>query len=138
MLLVPFFNTLFIKKGLLHGKNDEKRSFLDRLQDFFNSHIGNSMKHYKLTVFFGIMAVVIGIAIMGVLPQQLFPKVERNQFAMEIYLPSGYNLSQTDSVVKGMERILKQDKRIVTYTSFIGSSSPRFHSVYAPNLPPKN
>jgi len=138
MLLVPFFNTLFIKKGLLHGKDDEKRSFLDRLQDFFNSHIGNSMKHYKLTVFFGIMAVVIGIAIMGVLPQQLFPKVERNQFAMEIYLPSGYNLPQTDSVVKGMERILKQDKRIVTYTSFIGSSSPRFHSVYAPNLPAKN
>jgi multidrug efflux pump subunit AcrB len=138
MLLVPFFNTLFIKKGLLHGKNDEKRSFLDRLQDFFNSHIGNSMKHYRLTIFFGIMAVVIGIAIMGVLPQQLFPKVERNQFAMEIYLPSGYNLSQTDSVVKGMERILKQDKRIVAYTSFIGSSSPRFHSVYAPNLPAKN
>lgn len=138
MLLVPFFNTLFIKKGLLHGKNDEKRSFLDRLQDFFNSHIGNSMKHYKLTVFFGAMAVVIGIAIMGVLPQQLFPKVERNQFAMEIYLPSGYNLSQTDSVVKGMERILKQDKRIINYTSFIGSSSPRFHSVYAPNLPAKN
>jgi multidrug efflux pump subunit AcrB len=84
------------------------------------------------------MAVVIGIGIMGVLPQQLFPKVERNQFAMEIYLPSGYRLSQTDSVVKGMERILKQDKRIVTYTSFIGSSSPRFHSVYAPNLPSKN
>jgi multidrug efflux pump subunit AcrB len=138
MLLVPFFNTLFIKKGLLHGKDDEKRSFLDRLQDFFNSHIGNSMKHYKLTVFFGIMAVVTGIAIMGVLPQQLFPKVERNQFAMEIYLPSGYNLSQTDSVVKGMERILKRDKRIITYTSFIGSSSPRFHSVYAPNLPAKN
>lgn len=138
MLLVPFFNTLFIKKGLLHGKNDEKRSFLDRLQDFFNNHIGNSMKHYKLTLFFGAMAVVVGIAIMGVLPQQLFPKVERNQFAMEIYLPSGYNLSQTDSVVKGMERILKQDKRIVTYTSFIGSSSPRFHSVYAPNLPAKN
>jgi multidrug efflux pump subunit AcrB len=138
MLLVPFFNTIFIKKGLLHGKDDQKRSFLDRLQDFFNSHIGNSMKHYKLTVFFGILAVVIGIAIMGVLPQQLFPKVERNQFAMEIYLPSGYNLSQTDSVVKGMERILKQDKRIVTYTSFIGSSSPRFHSVYAPNLPAKN
>jgi multidrug efflux pump subunit AcrB len=138
MLLVPFFNTLFIKKGLLHGKNDEKRTFLDRLQDFFNSHIGNAMKHYRLTIFFGIMAVVIGIAIMSVLPQQLFPKVERNQFAMEVYLPSGYNLSQTDSVVRGMERIMKKDKRIITYTSFIGSSSPRFHTVYAPNLPAKN
>lgn len=138
MLLVPFFNTLFIRKGLLHNKIKSKRSFLDRLQDFFNNHIGNSMKHYKITVFLGAFAIVAGIAIMGVLPQQLFPKVERNQFAMEIYLPSGYSLGQTDSVVKGMEKILKKDKRIINYTSFIGSSSPRFHSVYAPNLPAKN
>ena len=138
MLIVPFFNTLFITKGLLHDKDDSKRSFLDRLQDFFNGHIGNSMKHYKITVFLGALAVVAGIGIMGILPQQLFPKVERNQFAMEIYLPSGYRLTQTDSVVKSMERILKKDKRILNYTSFIGSSSPRFHSVYAPNLPAKN
>lgn len=138
MLLVPFFNTLFIKKGLLHSKIQSKRSFLDRLQDFFNNHIGNSMKHYKITVFLGALAIVAGIGIMGVLPQQLFPKVERNQFAMEIYLPSGYRLSQTDRVVKGMEQVLKNDKRILSYTSFIGSSSPRFHSVYAPNLPAKN
>lgn len=138
MLIVPFFNTLFITKGLLHNKDDSKRSFLDRLQDFFNGHIGNSMKHYKITVFLGALAVVAGIGIMGILPQQLFPKVERNQFAMEIYLPSGYRLTQTDSVVKSMEQILKKDKRILNYTSFIGSSSPRFHSVYAPNLPAKN
>lgn len=138
MLLVPFFNTLFIKKGLLHNKVQSKRSFLDRLQDFFNKHIGNSMKHYKITVFLGILSVIVGIGIMGILPQQLFPKVERNQFAMEIYLPSGYSLEQTDSVVKGMEKILKKDQRIINYTSFIGSSSPRFHSVYAPNLPAKN
>jgi len=138
MMIVPFFNTLFITKGLLHNKDDSKRSFLDRLQDFFNGHIGNSMKHYKITVFLGALAIITGIGIMGILPQQLFPKVERNQFAMEIYLPSGYRLTQTDSVVKSMERILKKDKRILNYTSFIGSSSPRFHSVYAPNLPAKN
>jgi len=138
MMIVPFFNTLFITKGLLHNKDDSKRSFLDRLQDFFNGHIGNSMKHYKITVFLGALAIITGIGIMGILPQQLFPKVERNQFAMEIYLPSGYRLAQTDSVVKSMERILKKDKRILNYTSFIGSSSPRFHSVYAPNLPAKN
>lgn len=139
MMLVPFFNTLFIKKGLVHGdKKDDKRSFLDRLQDFFNKHIGNAMRHYRLTVLFAILSVVVGVFLMGLLPQQLFPKVERNQFAIEIYLPSGYSLSQTDSVVKKMERILAKDKRVVNYTSFIGNSSPRFHMVYAPNLPAKN
>ncbi|MGI4022904.1 MAG: efflux RND transporter permease subunit [Janthinobacterium lividum] len=140
MVLVPFFNTLFIKKGLQKDeeKKNGKKSLLDRLQAFFDKHINQAMEHYKLTVLFGVLAVVIGIGIMGILPQQLFPKVERNQFAIEVYLPSGYNLSQTDSVVKKMEQIMAKDSRIVNYTSFIGSSSPRFHTVYAPNLPAKN
>ena len=139
MLLVPFFNTLFIKKGLHNeNKKQEHKSMLDRLQLFFNKHIGNSVKHYKLTVLFGVLSVVFGVIIMGILPQQLFPKVERNQFAVEIYLPSGYSLDQTDSVVKNMERIMHQDKRVINYTSFIGNSSPRFHMVYAPNLAAKN
>lgn len=139
MLLVPFFNTLFIKKGLHNeNKKQEHKSMLDRLQLFFNKHIGNSVKHYKLTVLFGVLSVVFGVIIMGILPQQLFPKVERNQFAVEIYLPSGYSLDQTDSVVKNMERIMHKDKRVINYTSFIGNSSPRFHMVYAPNLAAKN
>ncbi|WP_240315359.1 efflux RND transporter permease subunit [Mucilaginibacter pineti] len=140
MVLVPFFNTVFIKTGLQkkEEKKSDKISLLDRLQAFFDKHIGQAMDHYKLTVLFGILAVVLGVVIMGKLPQQLFPKVERNQFAVEINLPSGYNLSQTDSVVKGMEHILAKDNRIVNYTSFIGTSSPRFHTLYAPNLPAKN
>lgn len=139
MLLVPYFNTLFIKKGLhLPGETKEKESMLDRLQRVFNRHISNAINHPVLTTIFGILAFVIGVVLMALLPQQLFPKVERNQFAMEIYLPNGYNLQQTDSVVKKMEGIMAQDERIVSYTSFIGTSSPRFHTLYAPNLPAEN
>lgn len=139
MLIVPYFNTLFIKKGLHQaGVKKEKKSLLDRLQNVFNQHITNALNHYKITVFLGALAVIIGGILMANLPQQLFPKVERNQFAMEIYLPSGYNLDQTDSVVKKMEKIMAKDQRILSYTSFIGTASPRFHTLYAPNLPAKN
>lgn len=139
MVIVPYFNTIFIKKGLHKpGEEKKKKSLLDYLQSFFNHHIGQAMDHYRITVLFAILAVAVGVFIMGVLPQQLFPKVDRNQFAIEINLPSGYNLAQTDSVVKGMEKIMAKDNRIVHYASFIGTSSPRFHTVYAPNLPAKN
>ncbi|WP_442590509.1 efflux RND transporter permease subunit [Pedobacter sp. AW31-3R] len=141
MLLVPYFNTRFIKKGLHDPdkvKEKGKKSMLDRLQSFFDHHIGEAIDHYKMTIFFGILSVLIGMYLMSILPQQLFPKVDRNQFAIEIYLPDGSNLKQTDSVVKKMEAVMSKDERIVSYTSFIGSGSPRFHTVYAPNLPAKN
>ncbi|PZP45762.1 MAG: AcrB/AcrD/AcrF family protein [Pseudopedobacter saltans] len=141
MMLVPYFNTRFIKKGLhKEGTEDkkQKKSFLDYVQTFFNNHIGNAMKHWVVTLIIGILAVVGGVMLMGVVHQQLFPKADRNQFAIEIYLPSGYNLDQTNKAVKGMEQYLSKDKRVTSYASFIGTSSPRFHTLYAPNLPAKN
>lgn len=137
MLIVPFFNTKFIKKGL-QKEGKKKKSSLDYVQDFFNKHINNAIDHWVITLIIGIVAVLGGFFFMGKLPQQLFPKVERNQLAIEIYLPNGYSLDQTDSVVKKMETIMSKDKRIESYASFIGTSSPRFHTLYAPNLPAKN
>ncbi|RXK86068.1 efflux RND transporter permease subunit [Filimonas effusa] len=139
MLLVPYFNTLFIKKGLQHGnKKTDKKSLLDRIQKVFNKQVRNAIDHYVITIGLGVLSIIAGGFFMSKLPQQLFPKVERNQFAMEIYLPNGQRLEQTDSIVKHMERIMANDKRITNYTSFIGTSSPRFHTVYAPQLPAKN
>ncbi|WP_447639750.1 MULTISPECIES: efflux RND transporter permease subunit [Chitinophagaceae] len=141
MLIVPFFNTKFIKKGIhqkeISGKK-KRKSFLDHVQDFFNAHINNAMKHWITTLCIGVFAVLAGLFLMGKLPQQLFPKAERNQFAIEIYLPNGYNLDQTTNVVKQMEAVMAKDKRVESYASFIGTSSPRFHTLYAPNLPAKN
>ncbi|MGI4864350.1 MAG: efflux RND transporter permease subunit [Janthinobacterium lividum] len=155
MLLVPAFNTLFIKKGLHQQAQEkpgepaadgqaeqnrppEKKTLLDRVQNGYNWLLDKAFNHTWLTLGLTGAAVLAGLFMMGRLPQQLFPTVERNQLAIEIYLPSGYTLARTDSVVKGMERILARDKRIEQYTSFVGSSSPRFHTLYAPNTPSPN
>ena len=142
VLLVPFFNTLFLKKGLHRDKEPEdgkkKKSILDRLQGFFDKSVETAMKHYKLTVGVGILSIVVGMFLFSNLSQELFPIIERNQFAVEIYLSKNSSLKETEKVVKDFEKILAKDERVEDYTSFIGESSPRFHMVYAPNLPAKN
>ncbi len=65
------------------------------------------------------------------------PIAERNQFAVEIYLPQGSALKKTAQVCDSMERILQKDQRVTSVTSFVGTSSPRFHVTYAPNIPAK-
>ncbi|WP_417886215.1 efflux RND transporter permease subunit [Zunongwangia sp.] len=142
VLIVPFFNTIFIKKGLRDDKKEkkkDKKSMLDRLQNFFNTTIQKAMKHAKITLAIGIASVVLGFILFSTLTQELFPVIERNQFAVEVYLAKGSNLDETAKVVKKFEKeVLKDDERVLNYTSFIGESSPRFHMVYAPNLPAKN
>ncbi len=139
MLIVPYFNTIFIKTGLHQAEQTtKKRSMLDRIQELFNKHIGRAISYPKITLGIGLMAIVGGIALTTQVAMELFPKVQRNQFAMEVYLPNGYTLSQTDEVVKAVEKELKKEKKVVSFASFIGTSSPRFHTVYAPNLAAKN
>tara|TARA_B100000378_G_C18051642_1_gene413399 strand:- start:52 stop:3165 length:3114 start_codon:yes stop_codon:yes gene_type:complete len=142
ILLVPFLNTVFIKKGLHSDKDEQekqnKKSMLDRLQNFFNRTVERAMKHYKLTVLAGILAVIVGGYLFSNVSQELFPIVERDQFAVEVTLSQGSNLEETAAVVNKFEKILTKEERVENYTSFIGESSPRFHMVYAPNLPAKN
>ena len=64
--------------------------------------------------------------------------MERNQFAVEVYLPTGASIESTAKVVDSLENLLMKDKRVTNVTSFIGTSSPRFHTVYAPNMPSSN
>lgn len=133
--LVPFMNSLLIRKGIAHGKREGKKSFLDRMQGLYDATAEIAFRHPVLSIGGGVLSVVASFAIFATLPQQLFPKIERNQFAIEVYLRNGSPLERTDSVTQDLERLLRKDPRVTGVTSFVGASSPRFHTVYAPNMP---
>jgi len=137
-LLVPIMNMKFIRTGLKSKEEKGRPSLLDGLQALYNATLEKAFHFSKTTIVFGIFAVILGIATAAFVPRQLFPIVERNQFAMEIYLSEGKSLDQTAKTVKELEAVLLADKRITNVTSFVGTSSPRFHTTYAPKFPAKN
>lgn len=140
VLLVPFMQYFFIRKGLktqTQGKK-KKRSFLDLMQKGYEKLLDFCFIWPKATLAIGIGSILIGVLLFANLPQRLMPIAERNQFAIEFYLPKGAAIEQTAAVADSMEHILKRDKRVVSVTSFIGTSSPRFHTTYAPQLPGSN
>lgn len=136
VLLVPVMNSAFIRRGI--HRQDGKRSMLDRVQTVFDRWLERAFRHPWLTLALGGAAVVLALLLAGRIPQQSFPKVDRNQFAVEVYLPNGHSLKQTDAVIRRLEADLLADKRVVNVTSFIGQSSPRFHTLYAPHMPERN
>ena len=140
--VLPFMNYKLIKKGIKKNESDttkkKKFSLLESLQKFYDQTLEKTFKKPGLAILGGVLAFVIGVAIVGTLPKQSFPKIDRNQFAVEIYLPTGTSLQENGKVVDSLEKILLKDKRVVNVTSFTGSSSPRFHTAYAPNMPSKN
>ncbi|MEI6885749.1 MAG: efflux RND transporter permease subunit [Bacteroidota bacterium] len=138
LFLVPYLNFVFIKKGLRNPKKPGKKSFLDVLQAWFDKSLDHAFKHPRLVIAIGIVSVLGSVLLFKLTDQQLFPEMERNQFAVEVYLPTGSSLKSTQKVVDSLESILLKDKRVTNVTSFIGTSSPRFHTVYAPQMPATN
>lgn len=139
LFLVPYLNFVFIKKGLNKTESKQhKKTFLDRLQAWFDTSLEAAFRHYKLILVGTVLLLIIAVVIFKNLDQQLFPEMERNQFAVEVYLPTGSSLESTATVIDSLEHVLLQDKRVVNVTSFVGTSSPRFHTVYAPNMPASN
>ena len=138
VLLVPYLNYVFIRKGLKKEGKKNNKSFLNRLQNWFNWSLERAFEHPRIVIFTGLLVVVLGFGIFRTLKMELFPVLERNQFAVEVFLPKGTPLENTAGVVDSMEYILMNDDRVTNVTSFIGTSSPRFHTLYAPNMPAPN
>lgn len=132
MLLVPFMQFWFIRKPVSSVKKGF--SFMDLLQTYYNKLLDVCFAHPYLTLGTGIASVVLGVLLMGKLPQKLMPIADRDQFAVEIYLPTGTAVEKTAVVADSVAHILRSDSRVVSVTSFIGCSSPRFHTAYAPQL----
>ena len=113
-MLVPFMQFWFIRKPMQTG--GKSFSFLDMLQKYYNRLIAFCFRWPKSTVAVGLLSIVVGILLIGTLPMQMMPNADRNQFAVEIYLPTGTAIERTAAV----------------------ADRPRFHTSYAPQLPGTN
>lgn len=140
LLLTPYMSYVFIKKGLKHQVSDRppKISLLDRLQNVFNAGAEFCFRWPKATMAAAVVAVLLSFVTAGQVSQEFFPTSERNQFNIEVWMPNGTALAKTEKTVRGIEAILTKDKRVVGTASFVGTSSPRFQSSYAPEIPRRN
>ena len=141
VLLVPYIQYHFIHTGFRKQPKEEKkqrRSFLTILQSSYDKLIVKCFAHPIRTMGVGLLSIVAGVVIFLSLPMKLMPFAERNQFAVEIYMPFGTALEQTAAVADSLESILRQDSRVVSVASFKGGGSPRFHTSYAPQMPGSN
>ena len=94
--------------------------------------------HPWLTIGGGIGVILLSGLIAPTLKIRLFPYADRDQFAVEIFLPDGKGLAETEVIADSVQHVLQQDERITSMTGFIGCSSPRFMDAYAPQMAGNN
>ena len=135
LILTPYLQYTFIHEGIKeNNKACSRRTPLDYLQAGYTWLLTRCFRHPRLTLVAGLGVVVIGVCLFLKVPQRMMPLEERNQFAVEIFMPNGTTAQRTALVADSLEHILKRDSRVTAVTSFIGQGSPRFNVTYAPQI----
>jgi multidrug efflux pump subunit AcrB len=141
MVLTPFLCFVFIKKGLASG-SDKKRlkdRILDGMQKGYNALLSFCVARPKTTVSLSLVTILFagGLYLFGV-KQKFFPAAERNQFVVELWMPTGTRLESTEKAVRKLEKLIRKDSRVESYATFIGTSAPRFYYNFSPEVPVPN
>jgi len=133
--VIPFLEVRIIKPGKVSTGGNAITKWVQRTYDRV---LDWTFQHPWLTIGGGIGVILLSLLIVPTLKIRLFPFADRDQFAVEIFLPDGKGLAETEAVADSVYKVLRPDERITGITSFIGCSSPRFMDAYAPQMAGKN
>ena len=133
--VIPFLEVRIIKPGKVSTEGNAITNFVQKTYDHV---LDFTFRFPWITIGGGVVVIVLSLLIIPTLKIRLFPYADRDQFAVEIYLPDGKGLAETRAVADSVQSVLAKDKRITNITSFIGCSSPRFMDCYAPQIAGKN
>ena len=133
--VIPF---LCVKVIGVPSKEKEGKRLTDRVQAIYDRVLAVTFRHPWMTIATCMAIITASLLILPTLKIRLFPFADRDQFAVEIFLPEGKGLEDTRLVADSVRHAIEKDERITGITSFIGCSSPRFQTTYAPQMAGRN
>ena len=67
------------------------------------------------------------LAVMGLMPQNFFPSLDKPYFRADVLLPEGYNIRDTERNLRTMEEWLHAQPEVKTVSVTMGSTPPRYY-----------
>lgn len=131
-LFIALTFTPFLSSKILRPAEKRKQS---KLMDLFEWFIQNryrkwldfALKKPALIIALTILVFIGSLALFPLIGVSLFPKAEKNMFFINVNLPEGSGIHQTDQVVMDVEKRLKTRAELDLYTANIGRSNPRIY-----------
>ena len=129
--VIPFLETRIIRPDKVSTDGNAITKWVQRTYD---KVLDWTFAHPWITIGGGIAVILLSCLIAPTLKIRLFPYADRDQFAVEIFLPDGKGMAETEVIADSVQHVLEKDDRIKSITGFIGCASPRFMDAYAPQM----
>ncbi|MEX1044744.1 MAG: efflux RND transporter permease subunit [Chthoniobacterales bacterium] len=128
--ITPLFAYLFLKAAPAGEK--PKDPYGGPVYKAYRGILVHCMKARFLTI--AVLVLMLGAAIFGfgALQHSFFPDSTRAQFMVDVWLPGGTRIDETDRVTAGMEKDIRAIPGITHVATTVGQGALRFLLTYSP------
>ena len=109
------------------GEAHEDELFGGPFYTRFRRTVDWCVQHRWITIGLTVLSFALGIAGMGRVQQQFFPDSSRPEILVDLWLPEGSTIQQSDEIARRFEARLMQEPGVATVTTWIGAGVPRFY-----------
>jgi multidrug efflux pump len=85
------------------------------------------VQHRWITIGLTVATFVAGLAGMGRVQQQFFPDSSRPEILVDLWLPEGATIQQSDEIARRFEARMMQESGVATVSTWVGAGVPRFY-----------
>ena len=85
------------------------------------------LRHRWITIGITLGTFVLGLVGMGLVQQQFFPDSSRPEIMVDLWLPEGATMAQSEAAAKRFETRMLKETGVKSVTTWVGSGVPRFY-----------
>ena len=128
-LLISWFLSITFLPYLIEKfyKNDAQKGPKElNISKYAAKYIKITLSHPKTSIFIASAIVLLSFILFAFVPKIFFPDSDRAMFEIEFNLAEGTNIEVTKNVADRTGEFLKDMKDVKNYSSYIGTSAPRY------------
>lgn len=118
-----FGNFILKAKPANVGKDPYDKPFYHK----FGHLLGALIKRKTLTLGSVVVLFIISLVIMGMMPQNFFPSLDKPYFRADIFYPDGYGIRDVEREMKQVEAHLLQQPEVKRISTTFGSTPLRYY-----------
>lgn len=121
----PFVIQEFVRRP----RPDELKSalFAGKLYDRFRFFLGFVIRHKFMTVGLLVCLLVLSAWSFKFIPKVFVPALDKQYFTLDIWLPEGTSIQETDKLATNMVDYIKRYDQTEMVSSYVGRTPPRYY-----------
>jgi multidrug efflux pump len=112
-----------VAKAQKHGEDVYDTPFYRRFRALLTWCLRNRWKVIGATALIFVLSIA---TFSNFVQKQFFPPSNRQELLVDVWLPQGASIKATAHEVERIERLVKDDPAVESFTSYVGNGAPRF------------